>query len=318
MTAVRLMSARPDRLHDCADLGMSPDRARRAMDALSGWGLRILKPDPGLWRLSSGPLQLLSVDRIQDALSPALRYQVAIRVFPVLDSTNRWLMAQPVGQESCLVCLAEYQSAGRGRRGRHWATPFGGGIALSLRWDVSGWRDVPPRVTLALGLAVAEMLRTLGVAGLVLKWPNDLMVAGRKLGGILVEQRRHAGRTWLVAGIGFNLRMPAEVCIDQPWTDLASVLHDEAVPERNQLAALMVQALVEAFAAFPSEDPERLVQRWARMDALAGRPVCVEHGDSLIHGVAAGVDTSGRLRVMADGRQWLLDSGEVSVRSAFP
>jgi BirA family transcriptional regulator, biotin operon repressor / biotin---[acetyl-CoA-carboxylase] ligase len=294
------------------DSALGPARLDRAREVMSRWGLS-LERRSGVWRLVHGPRELLSVEGVREGLPRELGERLGLHVFPVLDSTSRWLMAQPADERACLGCLAEYQSCGRGRRGRDWVMPFGSGIALSLRWDVSAWAEVPPRVTLTLGLAIARTLHEAGVADIGLKWPNDLVVSGRKLGGMLVEQRRSRDYAWLVVGLGLNVRMPPSIPVDQPWTDLESLLPGP-VPGRNRLAALLIEAIVNALRAFPAHDPEALREGWSRFDVLADETVRVQGPGGVIEGVARGIDASGRLRVVGETGDWLLDAGEVSVR----
>lgn len=284
---------------------------------MAHWGLAPHESPDGTWRLPEKALPLLDAERIVAGMTPGTRSALDVRILPVVDSTSAWLMAQPPG-DTALACLAEYQTAGRGRRGRHWVMPFGSGLALSLRWEVSGWADVPPRVTLAVGAALASALRELGVHGLGLKWPNDLLVGDRKLGGILVEQRRRGDRGWLVIGLGLNVRLPAStIPVDPPAVDLAALMGDPP-PDRNDLAAVLLEALVDCLASFSGQDRTWLHRRWAEFDVLAGEPVRVELGDRLIHGTARGVDDIGRLRVVSGEQEWRLDAGEVRVRRRMP
>jgi BirA family transcriptional regulator, biotin operon repressor / biotin---[acetyl-CoA-carboxylase] ligase len=294
------------------DHRLSPSRLSAARRVMAEWGFVPLEPTPGVWQWPTGMLPALDGGRIVEALSASARGRVDVHVLPVTESTSDWLFARPAAARA-LACFAEYQTGGRGRRGRSWVMPPGSGIALSLRWDVSGWPRVEPGVSLHAGMAVATALRGIGVAGVGLKWPNDLLVDGRKLGGILVEQRRTRSGAWLVVGLGLNVRLPESASIDQPWTDLASVLPGR-LPGRDHLAARLLDSLVELFATSPGRAAAALATRWKAFDVLAGEAVRVERGDDVIEGIAMGVDESGRLRVEAGGRQWCLDSGEVRVR----
>src|SRR5690606_4226150 len=125
------------------------------------------------------------------------------------------------------VLLAERQTAGRGRRGRHWASPLAANLYLSASRRYGGGLARLGGLSLAAGTAVAEALRALGASGVQLKWPNDLVIGGRKLGGLLVEgSGEPAGAARAVVGLGLNVRMPETEGgrIDQPWTDLGAVL----------------------------------------------------------------------------------------------
>lgn len=286
-------------------------RLEAALDRLVRWGLG-LKGDPtGILRLER-PVEPLDDERICQDLPSDLRARLRLHVFPELDSTSAWLgrLTSDAGEA---VCLAEHQLAGRGRRGRGWLMPFGGGLAMSLRRDVSHWPGVPPRLTLALGVALAEALDHDEIG---LKWPNDLVARGCKLGGILVELRRRGQECVLVAGVGLNVALPAEVAIDQPWIDLAGLM-GERVPSRNVLAARLIAALSRALDDFCAQPAETLLARWSRYDVLSGLPVTVSSASGeVVEGEARGVDAEGRLRLVGQGREWLLDAGEVSVRRA--
>jgi BirA family transcriptional regulator, biotin operon repressor / biotin---[acetyl-CoA-carboxylase] ligase len=309
---IRCLSRHGDQPAGCPRLGLPLRRLAAAQQVMADWGLALDEPSTGRWRWPGGAPALLDAERITSDLPDGIRERLEVRVFPVIDSTSAWVSAQSKSIRN-LACLAEYQTAGRGRRGRQWHMPFGSGIAMSMRWDTSRWDDVPPRVTLTLGIAIAGLLREMGVDGIGVKWPNDLLVSGRKLGGILVEQRHGGDQSWLVIGLGLNVRLPPSAPIDQPWTDLTSVLSG-SLPERNCLAARLLEVLAEALCAFPEQDPSQLSRQWAAFDVLAGEPVRVECPDGVIDGLASGVDETGRLRVAKGEAQWLLHSGEVRVR----
>lgn len=281
-----------------------------ARQLLAAWGLSVQEGPTGVLRLDR-PVEALSGQRIIAALAESLRERLDVRVFARLNSTNRWLADAP-DAEGDLACLAEYQEAGRGRRGRDWIMPVGSGLALSLSRDVTDWGEVPARVTLAMGLAVAQAL---GHPSIGLKWPNDLVVNGRKLAGMLVEQRRADGRVRLIIGLGINVSMPKAVDIDQPWADLAE-LYGEALPGRNQLAAKLIQTLVEALDRFPGESAASLQEHWPRFDVLSGRQVVVTGAGDPVRGIACGVDDLGRLRITSRGENRFMEAGEVSVRAS--
>jgi len=280
-----------------------------ARQVLAAWGSPVHEGPTGVLRLDR-PVEALSGQRIIAGLPESLRDRLDVHVFARLNSTNRWLADAP-GGEGDLVCLAEYQDAGRGRRGRDWIMPVGAGLALSLSRDVTDWGEVPARVTLAMGLAVAQAL---GHPSIGLKWPNDLVANGCKLAGMLVEQRRAEGRVRLIIGLGINVRMPRSVGIDQPWVDLAG-LYGVDLPGRNQLAAKLLQTLVEALDRFPRESAASLQEQWSRFDVLSGHQVVVTGAGDSVQGIASGVDDLGRLRITSRGEHWFMDAGEVSVRT---
>ncbi|MBJ6609303.1 MAG: biotin--[Candidatus Thiothrix moscowensis] len=245
--------------------------------------------------------------RLDTATQAGLR---KIHVFQQLDSTNRWCLQE--GQCGD-VCLAEQQTAGRGRRGRQWESPAGSNVYLSLRWCFAHVPPHLPLLSLVTGLAVAEALEDCALAGHGLKWPNDLYYADRKLGGILLEAVGSLEQ--VVIGIGLNVNMlPEEVAvIDQPWISLRAIRGDRL--DRNVLVAAILRRLVTQLQEFPRLDMARFRQDWQRWDVLAGRPVRVLFGSQVSEGVAYGVDTQGQLQLKgADGSLRTFSSADVSVR----
>lgn len=263
-------------------------------------------------------LELLDADAIRAQLPAAALGQLAgLDVAWALDSTNSELLRRPVPATGCLALLAERQSRGRGRRGRTWASPLAAHLYLSLARQYAGGLARLGGLSLVAGIAVAEALQALGVAAVRLKWPNDLVVDGRKLGGLLVEGGgEHAGPARAVVGLGLNVRMPAAyaVQIGQSWTDLARLCG--VPPSRNQLAATLLAHLLPALAQFDREGLAPFLPRYAALDALAGRAVTLHLPDGEQAAVALGVATDGALRVRLDsGAERMVHAGEVSVRA---
>ena len=254
----------------------------------------------------------LDASQIHAALSPAAQAAVAaIHVFPELDSTNRWALEHGQCGE---VCLAEQQTAGRGRRGRQWQSPHGLNVYLSLRWCFPSVPQQLPLLSLVTGMAVAEALHDCGIRGHGLKWPNDIYHANQKLGGILLEAVGSLQQ--VVLGIGLNVNMLPDATtasIDQPWTSLRT-LHGKHV-ERNSLVAAILQRLLEHLQAFPNLDNTAFQRAWQDWDILTQRPVRVIAGQTVWDGLAEGVDSQGQLRLkLSDGLLKVFSSADVSVR----
>jgi BirA family biotin operon repressor/biotin-[acetyl-CoA-carboxylase] ligase len=240
----------------------------------------------------------------------------SLTVLDEVDSTNRFLLEGEGFAAGVHACVAESQSAGRGRRGREWVSPTGANLYLSVLRVL----DATPRsvqgMSLAIGVAVAKALESLGVAGVALKWPNDVLLGGEKLGGILVEIAAGGAGPWrAVAGIGINVDMPrdAGARIDQPWTDLASRgIH----PDRNRLASRVLAEVIAAGDRFAETGFEGFRDDWDCRDAVRGRAVEVRDGSSVHAGTARGVDADGALLVEADGGCQRISVGDVSLRLA--
>lgn len=284
-------------------------RALRArglpIDAVRGRGYRLYGGSP-----------LLSAQAVAGGLHLPVRTRLKrLDVEWEVDSTNTRLLARDAPAPS--ACIAEIQTAGRGRRGRVWHAPFGGAVTLSVAWVF----DQLPRgfgaAGLVAGVAACDALASFGYREVQLKWPNDLMVGGAKVGGLLVESRGEAGgSTRVVVGIGINWRVPAAALqdVDQRWTDLASV--PVALPTRDALAAALINAFIAALDEFSMQGFAPFRTRWSARDALAGREVAVRSDDSVVEGRAVGVDDDGALCVESAGRRLRFTAGEVSVRAA--
>lgn len=264
------------------------------------------------------PLDLLDADGIVAALAtePA-RMLSRLEVAWSLDSTNSELLRREAPPLGVFALLAERQTAGRGRRGRRWTSPLAANLYLSLSRRYAGGLAQLGGLSLAAGVATAEALHAVGAIDVQLKWPNDLVVGPRKLGGLLVEgSGEPAGTARAVLGLGLNVRMPSTqaAAIDQPWTDLHALL--PILPTRNALAARLLDHLLPALALFDLEGLPPFLARYQQYDVLQGRAVELAHGDSLHRGIALGVAEDGALRIAIDGAERRFHSGEVSVRAA--
>lgn len=297
-----------------ARLGVSRAAVWKQIEQLRGLGLAIqARPGDG-YRLAHA-VDWLDAARIAADLDATDRHVADVAVHWQLDSTSSELLRRATSDaRDHLACLAEVQSAGRGRRGRGWRLPLGGGIALSLLKRFDAGMAPLAGLSLVAGIAAVRALADCGVGGIGLKWPNDLVAGGRKLGGILVELGGDAiGPCHAVVGIGVNVRLGEGAGIDQPWTDLASLTPD--LPSRNRLAARLVARLIESLDRFAESGFAAFAAEYARHDVLRDRPVQLLRGERRDCGLARGVDARGALRVaFADGER-AIDSGEVSVRA---
>ncbi|MGC9007761.1 MAG: biotin--[acetyl-CoA-carboxylase] ligase [Halothiobacillaceae bacterium] len=251
--------------------------------------------------------------RLRAPVTPLASRRVRIRAVTCFetDSTNAQLLqALKQGVSHPVALAAEQQTRGRGRHERRWLTPLGGGIALSLAWPYAllpGGRP-PSALSLRIGVALAQACARLGVRNVRLKWPNDLLVDGRKLGGVLVE----GGAMGVVIGVGLNHAFPRgwKSRVGQPLTSLSDSL-GRRVPPRSRVLNVVLDALLAEMGS----DDEAWRDRFARRDALAGRPVRVSGGGGEVwEGVANGVTRDGALRVITPGGERLCHAGEVSVR----
>lgn len=251
---------------------------------------------------------------IRHALTPAAAMVLQeITVATTTDSTNQRLL-ELIPKQGIHGCawLAEYQTAGRGRRGDRWLAPPGSAVCLSL-----GWRfDAPPKdlsaLSLVVGIAIARALQGLGARGIGLKWPNDLLVQRRKLAGILIEMRSELGGPCsVVIGVGVNIALGDDVRaqIDQPSASLADTCTQ--VPSRNRVAAALLSELTTHLQAFRQTGFAGQLASWRELDALAGFDVELVLPERLVRGTARGVDAQGMLQIEHNGRMESFLSGHV-------
>jgi BirA family biotin operon repressor/biotin-[acetyl-CoA-carboxylase] ligase len=284
----------------------------KRVDRLMDWQLAVESRQGLGYRLAS-PLERLDVQRLARA-APGLR----VSVQAVTDSTNSRLLDADAEHDPQAL-LAEFQTAGRGRRGRAWTSPFGANLYLSVAWSFAAW---PPQLTalpLAVGIACARAIRAQGLPELKLKWPNDLIVDGRKLGGILLEHRGEGGGGCrVIVGVGINVRMAGEQGreIAQPWINLDEALaaRGRAPVSRNALAAALLCELDALLRAYAIQGFEPLAADWQRLDLLRDQAVRVQSGEQGFDGTARGIDAQGALIVDAADRRHTLHAGEVSLR----
>lgn len=262
------------------------------------------------------PVELLERDRIVAALPPAAAAGLdSLEVAWTLESTNTELLARQAPARGVAVLLAERQTGGRGRRGRQWASPLAAHIYLSLARGFAGGLAQLAGLSLAVGVAAAEALRAAGFGGVGLKWPNDLLVGDRKLGGLLVEGGGEVGGpARAVIGLGINVHMPAAFAagIGQPWADLDTLAGKPV--SRNDVTALLLAHLLPALDQFDAEGLAPFLPRYAALDLLAGRRVRVEEAGHYHEGQAVGLAADGALRVALAGGERSFHAGEVSVR----
>lgn len=252
----------------------------------------------------------LSAERIRERLSAdaggLLRELTVLRE---TDSTNSVLARLPPDQRHAHLVVAEAQTAGRGRRQRAWYSPAGGNIYLSLGWQFNK-RTLPlSTLPLVTALCLCRALQRAGLSRHGVKWPNDILIDGAKVAGILVEtQSAGASPAVAVIGIGLNVRMPKSdtehpgAIIDRPWTDLASHLPPEREPIcRNELIALIIEDLLEGLRQFESRGFEAFQDEWRERDLLTGKRLRLEGNGAFRYGRAIGVDDDGGLEVDIEG-----------------
>jgi BirA family biotin operon repressor/biotin-[acetyl-CoA-carboxylase] ligase len=276
-----------------ATLSISRAAVWKRLRQLEPWGIA-LEARPGRGYRLEAPLDLLDAAEVRTRLPPAAAERLRrLEVLDVIESTNDRLLA-----------------AGEPPPGRFDA-------CLAVGWS---YREAPAALgalSLAAGVAALRALRRFGFEGLALKWPNDIVRADAKLGGILIDHRGEAaGPAWVVVGIGVNVRLPraAREALAAEGVDVVDLATLGMPPARSHLAAVLVAELVQALVEFGARGMAAFHAEWQAADALAGRPVRVLQNGQSLEGLARGVDGDGALLLEVDGAPRRILSGEVSIR----
>ncbi|MGK3138707.1 bifunctional biotin--[acetyl-CoA-carboxylase] ligase/biotin operon repressor BirA [Pantoea trifolii] len=289
-------------------LGMSRAAINKHIQTLKSWGLDVYTVTGKGYSLPE-PIQLLDEEVILSHL-----HQPNLAVIPVIDSTNQYLLDRMDKLPSGYACIAEYQQAGRGRRGRKWFSPFGSNLYMSMYWRLEQGPAAAMGLSLVIGIIMAEVIQSLGAPNVRVKWPNDLYLNDRKLAGILVELTGKTGdAAQIVIGAGVNLLMRSEGTaeINQGWINLQEA---GVGIDRNELAAKLINSLREALPIFERDGLAPFVSRWELLDNFINRPVKLLIGDREVYGIARGIDKQGGLLLEQDGviKSWV--GGEISLR----
>lgn len=299
-------------------LGISRAAVWKQIQRIEQTGLEV-KSRRGCGYCLVAELELLNRGALTHCLSDAVRSLIKeLQIESSVSSTNDLVRhTAERGDATGLVVLAEQQTAGRGRRGKHWVSPFGRNIYLSVGWGFDGGVQVLEGLSLAVGVAVRRAIQSCGIHGLMFKWPNDLFLENRKVGGILLEVLGDpSGFCQVIVGVGVNLGMPAKSgeLIDQAWTDIG-LMSGQPV-SRNGLAAAIIEEIVVLLANFHEVGFKPYREEWLCFDIYADRKVSLSLMKKTVQGVARGVDESGALKLEVDGEIKLFSGGEISVRSA--
>ncbi|WP_411728351.1 bifunctional biotin--[acetyl-CoA-carboxylase] ligase/biotin operon repressor BirA [Methyloglobulus sp.] len=288
-------------LNNLADLGLQHS-------AVSGKGYRLERP-----------LELLDQAKIWANVDERARESIsAFEIFDRIPSTNTYLVAR--AQENAAsgaICFAEQQTAGKGRRGRHWVSPYGSNIYVSILWRFQASPSIISGLSLAIGVAVIRALKLHYADVFRLKWPNDIYCQDKKLGGILVEVSGESdGPCTAVIGLGLNIYLPETeaASINQQWIDLTQIIGQQQLC-RNALAGTLLNQLLLAIAEFEEAGIAAYLDEWREFDCLKDKPATFFIGQHRYDGIVKGIDDQGLLLLTRpDGSIQAFASGEVSFR----
>ncbi|WP_223506876.1 bifunctional biotin--[acetyl-CoA-carboxylase] ligase/biotin operon repressor BirA [Pseudomonas sp. GL-RE-29] len=294
-----------------AALGVSRSAVWKQLQHLEAeLGLSIHKVRGRGYQLAA-PLTLLDPHEI-GRLAPSCNWPAL--VIDSIDSTNaEALRAIDRGQAAPFIVVAERQTAGRGRRGRKWVSPFAENIYYSLVLRIEGGMRQLEGLSLVVGLAVMHTLRDLGISAAGLKWPNDVLVGQKKIAGILLELVGDpADVCHVVLGVGINVNMQLTDEVDQQWTSMR--LESGKMFDRNQLVAELGLTLQRYLARHQASGFSAIQSEWEQNHLWQGRAVSLVAGVSQIAGEVLGIDSQGALRLKVDGVEKVFSGGELSLR----
>lgn len=306
--------------HSGADLAARLNISRTAiwkqLNALTDFNIRFSAVNGKGYRLDF-PLERLNQDAIFSYLEErTLPLVNSLEIFDQIASTNSYLLQR--AQENAptgTVCFAEQQTAGKGRRGRQWVSPFGHNIYLSILWRFQASPLAISGLSLAIGIAVVRTLRSLYTAPFQLKWPNDIYFDGKKLGGILIEVSGESeGPCFAIIGLGLNIFLPKSETktITQPWTDLTQITGTPAIG-RNALAGDLLNHLLAVITEFEKNGLSSFSGEWRKYDSLKDKPVTLYLGQRSYQGIVQGINDNGLLLLsLPNGTTQAFASGEVT------
>ena len=307
-------------------LGCSRTAVWKQLQKLESLGLSIESIKGTGYRVAGG-FELLDAELMLSQIDSLATAQIAnLEIFKSIDSTNKYAREKAETQPSSgSVILAEQQTAGRGRRGKTWVSPFAANIYLSIVWDFEQGAQALEGLSLAVGVAVKRALNAHGVESVQLKWPNDIYVDGQKLGGILLEMIGDpAGHCSVIIGVGINVAMPEDqaAAIDQDWTDVKTQMQLQQCGgkgatrfSKNHLASALISEIIVLLRDFQSQGFSSYRDEWQGADAFYGKQAAITTPKQSISGVVRGVDPNGALRLeLDDGKIETFIGGELSLR----
>lgn len=290
------------------ELGISRAAVNKHIDALETYGVAIYSVKGRGYKLAN-PISLIDASRLVQSIDNRCFY------FDEIESTNGFMLSHTTELKNGDVCVAEYQSAGRGRRGRTWVSPYGHHLYFSLFWTFPQGMAQAMGLSLVVACTLVEVLKSFGVENIGVKWPNDIYLDNKKLAGILIEMSGQAdSQCQLIIGVGVNMAMSEEQGkgIDQPWSDLSKLVD---MPDKTALVIELQKQLKRDIQLFEREGLAAFKARWQAADLFYGREIRLLMGEKSVEGICRGVDEQGAVLLeTADGVQAFI-GGEISLRA---
>lgn len=298
-------------------LGVTRAAVWKKLKSLQSLGLR-LDSIPGKgYRVQKG-VELLEKQKITKELSSDFAETLEMDFFVTIPSSNDVAMSKArSGIKKNYFCFTEHQSVGRGRQGRTWISPLGNNLYFSTLWTFYNGIAGLEGLSLAVGLAVVKGLEQLGVQQLTLKWPNDVLLGGKKAAGILLEVMGDpAGECQVIIGVGINIDLPTNTEVEKKINQSVAAVsqYTSRKISRNKLAAVLIRELSKVLSTFQREGFTYFQSDWQSYDAFFDEPVNIIHGHQYVPGIAKGVDVSGGIKVLTAEGIVVYKGGEVSLR----
>jgi BirA family biotin operon repressor/biotin-[acetyl-CoA-carboxylase] ligase len=298
------------------EIGVSRTAISKQISSLAEMGLDIFRVTGKGYKLVT-PIELLDKSYILKKLS-VNNIHSPVEIHNIIDSTNDYLMRRiPNHVENGQVCISEYQSSGRGRRGRQWISPFGSHIYMSMYWQLPQGMTAAMGLNTIVALAISDAIASLYNINVQLKWPNDIYINGLKLAGILIDLEGTPNEPChAVIGIGLNLNMPDKSGekVDQPWTDLQR--HTPKKINRNELVAEIIRSLICRLEQHKASGLDKVIEEWNKLDYFYDQSVKLITGQNETHGICKGINAQGALLLEIGAELKVIYGGEVSLRGS--
>ncbi|MDV5392083.1 bifunctional biotin--[acetyl-CoA-carboxylase] ligase/biotin operon repressor BirA [Shewanella xiamenensis] len=289
-------------------LGISRAAVSKHVDALEDYGVAIYSVKGRGYKLAN-PISLIDSARLIQSIDNRCFY------FDEIPSTNGFMLSHTSELKSGDVCVAEYQSAGRGRRGRTWVSPYGHHLYFSQFWSFPQGMAQAMGLSLVVACSLVEVLKSFGVDNIGVKWPNDIYLNYKKLAGILIEMSGQAdSECQLIIGIGVNMAMSEDQGkgIDQPWSDLSSLTD---MPNKTDLVIALHKQLKRDIQLFEREGLAAFKTRWQQADLFRGKEVRLLMGENHVDGICRGIDEQGAVLLETVDAIQAYIGGEISLRA---
>lgn len=254
------------------------------------------------------PLVLETIESLLSTIRNKIPFTVEI--LQLIESTNNYLKIEASSAKLPLICLAEHQTNGHGRRGNSWISSYGEDICCSLAWETPSGYQLSGAESLIIALTLAGSFEKIGIAGVQVKWPNDIYVKGKKISGILLEQIYSEGRAVLILGIGINV-VDHFKASNQAGFSATSIENEINQYDRNKIAALVIEDMLKTLNTISPALDNHLMTRWRELDYLCGKSIAIDQG-TLLKGKYLGIDKNGRLLLKCKDETKFISSGHIT------